>query len=64
MPFFIEDGKTGHLLEENYAEELCGYMPDLLENEEIKKNVRDKRGWYLKEYSRDAVAERIHTVTG
>ena len=39
-------------------------MPDLLENEEIKKNVRDKRGWYLKEYSRDAVAERIHTVTG
>ena len=64
MPYFIEEGVTGYLLKNEFAEELSAYMLDLLQNEKIKSNVKARREWYLQEYSWDAVAERIAKVIG
>lgn len=62
MPYFIEDGKTGYLLRRQSAGELAELMDRLLDNETIFKNVRDKRGYYLEEYSWEHVARRIVRV--
>ncbi len=59
MPYFIEDGVTGRLLERDDTKQLSALMSDLLDNEDIKQNVRKKKEWYIKEYSWDSVAERI-----
>lgn len=59
MPYFIEDGVTGKLLKNDNPVELAGMMDDLLMNEKIKQNVRNKRDWYIKEYSWDSVTDRI-----
>ncbi len=63
-PYFIEDGVTGRLLRDNNAETLAGMMDDLLSNETIKRNVRDRRDWYLREYSWDSVAVRVSRAIG
>lgn len=60
MPYFIEDEKTGLLLKNDSAEELAGMMQELLTNDTYKKNVAAKKGWYIKEYSWDTVAERMY----
>lgn len=64
MPYFIEDKKTGYLLNEESPEALAKLMYDLLLNDEIKNNVRKKRDWYINEYSWDSVAQRINSVIG
>lgn len=60
MPYFIEDGKTGILVEDYARENMAKQLQRLLIDEEIKQNVASKRDWYLKEYSWDTVAERIN----
>jgi len=62
MPYFIENGKTGFLLEKESPEALADLMLKLIRSEEIKNNVKVKREWYLREYSWDAVAQRIANV--
>lgn len=62
MPYFIEPGETGLLLEEDRAEKLASLLQELLHNERIKKNVIARRDDYLREYAWDTVAERIHHV--
>ena len=62
MPFFIEDGKTGYLLKHENANELAELVLDLLDNDNIKQNVKDKRDYYIKEYSWDAVAKRMYDI--
>lgn len=62
MPYFIDDGETGYLLEREEPEILANYMLDLLCNEMIKKNVRDKFDWYKTEYSWDTVAKRMKEI--
>ena len=59
MPYFIEEGVTGYLLKKNSVEELSYLMGKAIQDEQLKTNVKAKRGWYLKEYSWDTVASRI-----
>lgn len=62
MPFFIEEGKTGLLLEEDSPEILASMMKRVLTEKEFGLNVRRKRQYYLNEYSWDTVAERVHDI--
>ena len=62
MPYFIEDGKSGYLLEKDTTEELADKMLRLLRNEEIKQYVLSRREQYTKEYSWESVAERMKAV--
>lgn len=64
MPYFIEDGETGYLIDEDDASLLAGKMRDLLHNERIKARVLERRNWYMEEYSWKKVAERIAEVVG
>lgn len=62
MPYFIEDGKTGYILNEENADTLSQLMLKLLDNKEIKENVNARRQEYLEKYSWDAVAKRMYDV--
>ena len=62
MPYFIEDGKTGLLIDNDNSTELAEKMKRLLEDETIKANVLSKREWYIENYSWDAVAKRIYEI--
>lgn len=62
MPYFIEDGKTGILVDTYDRQNMAAQLQRLLGDEEIKRNVIAKREWYLKEYSWETVAERIYKV--
>ena len=62
MPYFIENGKNGYLLSLPDEKELAALMLNLIDNEEIKKYVRSKKNWYIKEYSWDTVCEKIYAV--
>jgi glycosyltransferase involved in cell wall biosynthesis len=64
MPYFIQDGETGYLIQNDDAAELARKMALLLKDERIKRNVAQKHDWYVKEYSWDAVAERMASVMG
>ena len=59
MPYFIEDGETGFLLQKEDPKELSELMLKLIDSERIKKNVLSKRDWYIKKYSWENVVERI-----
>jgi glycosyltransferase involved in cell wall biosynthesis len=59
MPYLIEDGKTGFLIEDDDADKLSEKMEILLDSTQIKENVCSKRNWYIGEYSWDTVAKRI-----
>lgn len=59
MPEIIEDGITGRLLNTRSIKELCECIEELLENENYYQNVREKRDFYISEYSWDTVAKRI-----
>lgn len=61
MPYFIEDGKTGILINDYDRNNMAIQLQRLLSDEEMKQNVINKREWYLTEYSWDTVAERIAT---
>lgn len=62
MPYFIQDGVTGFLIDEDNPLLLANRMLQLLENETIKQNVLARREWYVQNYSWDAVAQRILQV--
>lgn len=62
MPYFIEEGITGELLKTDSAEDLCGLMKRTLCNVEMSARVRNKREFYVTEYSWDTVAKRIKGV--
>lgn len=64
MPYFIEEGVTGELLRSEKSEDLCALLKGVLNNTAMYKNVRNKRDFYLKEYSWDTVAKRIAAVIG
>lgn len=64
MPYFIEDGVTGLLIDKDDVDNLAAQMKNLLGNETIKQNVRNKRDWYIEEYSWDTVADRIIKAIG
>lgn len=62
MPYFIDDGKTGFLLKSENPNELSELMKKALESDEMKRNVVDKRAFYLYEYSWNTVINRIAKV--
>lgn len=59
MPYFIENGETGYLIDSDNIDELAQKMIDLLKNERIKSNVIRKREWYLSQYNWDTVTDKI-----
>lgn len=59
MPYFIEDGITGYLIENDSIENLANKMNDLLINKEIKSNVKSLKERYIEEYCWSTVADRI-----
>ena len=62
MKEFIQDGYNGYLIEKDDPYELAKKMFDLLNDDKIKSNVENNRGYYIEEYSWDTVAERIIKV--
>lgn len=64
MPYFIEDGETGYLLRSETKEELADLMDRALGNQQLAANVRERRDFYVQEYSWDTVARRIYEVIG
>lgn len=59
MPYFIEEGKTGLLIDDDDHVKLAKKMDYLLKNDEIKNNVIKNRDFYISEYSWDNVCDRI-----
>lgn len=64
MPIIIDEGKTGELIENDNVEIAAQKLYDLLVQNHYKQKVKENRNYYLKEYSWDKVAERIHNVIG
>lgn len=62
MPFFIENERTGYLLEKESAEELSKLMLDCISNQQMKKNVISKRDFYINEYSWETVSKRLYNI--
>lgn len=62
MPYFIQDGETGYLIDQDDPEKLASMMFHLLSDDRIKNNVLSKRAWYLKNYTWEAVAKRINDI--
>lgn len=59
MPYFIENGKNGILIQNYDENELASAMYELLNNDEILKYTIKKRNEYKKIYSWDEVAKKI-----
>ena len=64
MPYLIDNGVTGLLLEEDDKDCLADMMEQVLEDASFKENVHSRHDFYLSEYSWSKVAERIHEVIG
>ncbi|MDE6832273.1 MAG: glycosyltransferase family 4 protein [Muribaculaceae bacterium] len=64
MPYFIEEGITGELVDTDDASELAGKISKILQNEDYRRNVVQRRDSYIKEYSWDAVASRMANIIG
>ena len=62
MPYFINDGKTGLLLENDDPHELASLMQQILDNDTFSQNVVSNRPNYIQEYSWSTVAERISSI--
>ena len=62
MPYLIQDGKTGFLLQDEDAWLLAQLMLRALEDSQMKENVVTNRAHYLKEYSWDMVARKMAEV--
>jgi len=62
MPYFIEDGKTGALIDDDNPEVLAEKMHAILSDDTYQKNVQQRREQYIREYSWDTVAQRMIKV--
>lgn len=62
MPYLIEDGVTGLLIENDDVKNLTEKIHILLTDETIRNNVKLKREWFIKEYSWDNVASKILNI--
>ena len=62
MPYFIEDGKTGKLLNTESVDDLSQLMEEVLTTELFYENVMSKKEYYINAYSWDAVAKRITNI--
>ena len=62
MPYFIKDGVTGLLIEDDNVSNLASCMHRLLHDKNIKNEVLSRKDIYLNKYSWDSVADRIKAV--
>ena len=62
MPFFIENGVTGLLIDNDDINELATKMNTLLTDLSYRDRVIAKRNWYITNYSWDSVAQRIYNA--
>lgn len=62
MPYFIQDGETGLLLNYDDPHELARLMLRLMHEESFSLNVLSKRQQYIHDYSWDNVARKIYTI--
>lgn len=62
MPYFIEDGKTGRLLNTESVVDLSQLMEEVLTTELFYENVINKKEYFINSYSWDAVAKRIISI--
>ncbi|HFI0563776.1 glycosyltransferase family 4 protein [Streptococcus suis] len=59
MPYFIEDGVNGYLIDDNDCDIFSELMERAIFNEEMKKFVRDEKDKYINKYSWDSVVDRL-----
>lgn len=59
MPYFIETGVTGELVETDSIEELAHKIDMILCDESYRNNVLERHNYYIDEYSWEAVASRM-----
>lgn len=61
MQYLIDENETGFLIEKKEEDEkvLAEYLKKLMHSEEIKRNVRNKRDYYIETYSWDTVFKRM-----
>lgn len=62
MPYFIESGITGELIASEDITELAQKIETVLNDSSYKKNVEDRKDYYLNEYSWKSVARRIANI--
>lgn len=62
MPYLIQNGQTGLLLQKDDVKDLSEMMDSLLSDADIKKNVVERQRDYLIDFSWDKVAERINSI--
>lgn len=62
MSYFIDNEKTGFLIENDDPYILAEKMFELLNNKQITQNVRRNKDFYINEYSWDTVASRISKI--
>lgn len=62
MPYFIQDGVNGRLVDSDDPAEMAQAMRDCLMNEGIRANAAAQADGVQAEYSWDAVADRIYQV--
>lgn len=64
MPYFIQDGETGLLLNHDDHKELAIILNRVLHDDSFSRNVVSRREQYIHDYSWDTVAQRISKVIG
>lgn len=64
MPFIIDEGKTGELIDNDNVVIASQKLYNLLTDSKYIQNVKQKHNYFIHEYSWDKVAERIHKVIG
>lgn len=62
MPYFIQKGVNGELIEEDNVVELSQKMESVLFNKVMIENVRKNKELYIKQYTWEAVAKRIRLI--
>lgn len=59
MPYFIENGKTGFLINDDDPEILAVKMYEILTNDSFYKNVSLQYDYYKKQYNWDVIASKM-----
>ena len=62
MPYVVEHNVTGWVISEDNPSDIGNALFELLNDKKYRDNVNARRDFYLKEYSWDTVAKRIHEV--
>lgn len=62
MPYFIEEGTTGELVDTDDVDELVTKIEKILSSSKYKDRVLDNHDFYLKEYSWDNVAFKMANI--